>query len=265
MKNAPFDFVRQNMRDGNGRSSVLRELLESNDTQGGSKERENTIKDVAAVAYSAAADITAGTLVVFIMAMALNPQVLLKAQNEIDTVVGIGSLPGFEHRNALPYCEAVVREVLRWRPIAPLAVAHATSEDDIYEGYFIPKGTMVLPNIWAMVHDESIYGPHPNHFNPERFFNADGQLNANDQILGFGFGRRACVGRHAADATVWATIVSVLSTFTIAKAKDETGKEIEIKPAFTDTVVSHPKPFKCAISPRSEGARQLIENLMPDV
>ncbi|KAF8181910.1 cytochrome P450 [Mycena galopus ATCC 62051] len=259
MKNAPFDFVRQNMRDGVGRSSVLRELLENNDTHGGSKEREEMIKDVTAVAYAAAADTTAATLVVFIMAMALNPEVLRKAQNEIDAVVGVGSLPTFEHRSVLPYCEAVFREVLRWKPVFPLALPHATSEDDIYAGYFIPKGTMVLPNVWAMVHDESIYGPQPEKFNPERFLSPGGQLNANDHILGFGFGRRTCIGRHAADATVWITIVSILSTFNIAKAKDETGKEIEVEVSFTDEAVSHPKPFECAITPRNDGARQLIE------
>ncbi|KAF8158888.1 cytochrome P450 [Mycena galopus ATCC 62051] len=234
MKNAPFDFVRQNMRDGVGRASVLRELLEENDTHGGSRERENIIKEVAAIAYAGAADTTPTTLVVFILAMALNPEIMRKAQNEIDAVVGVGRLPGFEHRSALPYCDALIREVFRWRPLVPLGLAHATSEDDIYEGCFIPKGTMVLPNIWAMVHDESIYGPHSDQFNPDRFLNADGQLNGDDRILVFGFGRRNCAGRHAADATVWATIVAVLSTFDISKPKDEAGNEIEIEPVFTD-------------------------------
>ncbi|KAF7348388.1 Cytochrome p450 [Mycena sanguinolenta] len=216
MKNAPFDFVKQNMQNGSGRPSVLRELLERNDTHSTSGEQEEVMKDVAGVAYVAAVDTTTTTLIVSIMALALNPEVAKKAQNELDAVVGL-----------------VFREVFRWRPILPFVVPHATSDDDIYEGYFIPKGTMVLPNVWAMVHDESMY-PNPDRFDPERFLNADGQLNADDQILGFGFGRRACVGRYAADATVWATIVSVLSTFDIAKAKDETGKEIEIEPAFSD-------------------------------
>ncbi|KAF7362318.1 O-methylsterigmatocystin oxidoreductase [Mycena venus] len=260
MKNAPYDFVRQNMRDGVGRSSVLRELLERNDAQGGSSEQETMIKDVTAIAYAGAADTTSSALVSFVLAMALNPEVAAKAQNEIDGVIGFGRLPGFEDRSALPYCEAVFREVMRWRPIAPLGVAHATSEDDIYEGYFIPKGTMVLPNIWAMVHDESMY-PNPDQFNPERFLNADGQLNADDNILKFGFGRRTCAGRHAADAVVWATIVSVLSTFDIAKAKNETGQVIEIEPAFSDGLVSHPKPFKCAITPRRDVEKQLMENM----
>ncbi|KAF7348415.1 Cytochrome p450 [Mycena sanguinolenta] len=146
MNNAPFNFVRQNMRDGVGRSSVLSELLYHNDTQyDGSREREEMIKNVAGIAYAAAAETTSAILVLFIMAMAMNPGVMKKAQNEIDTVLGVGILPGFEHRGALPYCGAVVREIFRWRTIIPLALPHVTSEDDIYEGYFIPKGTTVLP------------------------------------------------------------------------------------------------------------------------
>ncbi|KAF7348413.1 hypothetical protein MSAN_01795500 [Mycena sanguinolenta] len=259
MRNAPFDFVKQNMRNGTGSPSVLRELLERNDARGGSGEREEVMKDVAGMAYPAAVDTITTTLNVFILAMALNPEIVKKAQNELDAVVGLGFLPGFEHRSALPYCEAVFREVFRWRPILPFAIPHAVSDDDIYEGYFIPKGTMVLPNICAMVRDESVY-PNPDRFDPERFFTADGQLNTDDQILAFGFGRRACVGRYAADATVWATIVSVLATFDIAKAKDEFGKEIEIEPVFAGGMVSHPKPFKCSITPRNDVIRQLIAN-----
>ncbi|KAF7346528.1 O-methylsterigmatocystin oxidoreductase [Mycena sanguinolenta] len=260
MKNVPFNYVKQNMQNGSGRSSVLRELLERNDAHGGSEEREEVFKDVAGIAYVGAVDTTTATLIIFIMVMALNPEVAKKAQNELNAVVGLGFLPGFEHRSALPYCEAVFREVFCWRPILPFAAAHAASDDDIYEGYFIPKGTMVLPNVWAMAHDECMY-PNPDRFDPERFLNADGQLNTDDHILGFGFGRRVCVGRHAGDATVWAAIVSVLSTFNIAKAKDETGKEIEIKPAFADGTTSRPKPFKCSITPRNDIIRQLITNM----
>ncbi|KAJ7928088.1 cytochrome P450 [Mycena leptocephala] len=260
MINAPFDFVRQNMRDGVGGLSVVGQLLERNDvTHGGSEEQEKMIKEVAATAYAGAADTTASTLVTFILAMAMNPEIVRKAQNEIDTVLGLRRLPGFEDRGALPYCNTVFQEVMRWRPIAPLSIPHCTSEDDIYEGYFIPKGTTVFPNIWAMVHDEAMY-PDPDKFNPERFLNAGGQLSAGDNILSFGFGRRICPGRHAADATVWASIVSVLSVFNITKAKDLAGEEIQLQPLYSDGLVSHPLPFKCSITPRNQVAIQLIED-----
>ncbi|KAJ6525316.1 cytochrome P450 [Mycena vulgaris] len=257
MQNAPFDFVKQNMRDDVVGLSVLGQLLEKNDAQGGSKAQEKVLKEVTATAYSASA------LVTFFLAMAMNPEVQRKAQNEIETVIGLNRLPGFEDRRSLPYVEALLREVLRWRPVVPLGVAHATSEDDIYEGYFIPKGTMVISNIWAMVHDEAVY-PDPEKFQPERFLNANGQFNADDNVLAFGFGRRACVGRHAADATVWATIVSVLSVFDISKAKDAAGNAVEIHPVYSDGLVSHPHPFECSITPRSDVAMRLVADTSLD-
>ncbi|KAJ6508665.1 cytochrome P450 [Mycena sanguinolenta] len=260
MKQAPFDFVKQNMQSGSDRQSVLRELLEHNEAHGGSVEREEDMKDIAGVAYAAAAETTTATLMVSVMALAMHPEVVRKAQAELDAVVGLGSLPGFEHRSELPYCEAIVREIFRWRPITPVAIAHATNEDDVYEGYLIPKGTIILPNVWAMVHDEAMY-PDPDTFKPERFLNADGTLNSDDLIIGFGFGRRICAGRHAADATLWAATVSLLATFNIAKAKDAAGKEIEIENVFTDGMVSYPKPFKCSITPRNELTKQLVANI----
>ncbi|KAJ7147104.1 cytochrome P450 [Mycena crocata] len=247
MKDEPFRFVRQKMRHGVGGFSVLRKLLENNDAQGGSEAQEKVIKEVTALAYAGAAD-----------------TVERKAQSEIDSVTGFSRLPIFEDRQSLPYVEAIFREVMRWRPVAPLGVAHATSEDDIYKGFFIPKGTTVLSNIWAMVHDESIY-PEPDKFKPERFFDGHGQLTTEDSILAFGFGRRACVGRHVADATVWGAIVSLLSVFNIAKAKDAAGNEIPIDPVYSDGLISHPLPFQCSFTPRSEVARRLIEDTILDL
>ncbi|KAF8158877.1 cytochrome P450 [Mycena galopus ATCC 62051] len=122
VKSVPFEF-----RDGIGGSSMLSELLEHNDTNGGCKERERMIKDVTGV--------TAVALRVFFLAMALHPEVYgrhrLKSTRSLVSVVCPDS-----NTEAHFYCEAVIREFSRWRPISPLGVAHATNEDDIY---FIPK------------------------------------------------------------------------------------------------------------------------------
>ena len=53
-----------------------------------------------------------------------------------------------DDRPALPYIEALLLEVLRWSPPLPLGIPHVTTKDDVYNGYFIPKGTGILPNIW---------------------------------------------------------------------------------------------------------------------
>ncbi|KAF7374580.1 hypothetical protein MSAN_00342600 [Mycena sanguinolenta] len=169
--------------------------------------------------------------------MALYPDIQKKAQTEIDTLIGTDRLPKFEDRLSLLFIEALYRELMRWKPVSPLGLFHASTADDVYDGYFIPKGTTVISNIWAMTR-ESIY-PEPERFNPDRFLTADGKLNDDETVLTFGFGRRICVGRHIADATLWITLVSVLATFNIAKAKDATGNVIEIDPNFhSDGLVS---------------------------
>jgi len=253
----PFNFVKQNMHDGVDSRSVVAKLLETNQARGSSGEK--SVQEMAATAYAAGADTTVSALASFSLAMAVHPDMQKKAQNEIDTVIGTHRLPDFEDRPLLPFIEALYREVMRWKPVLPLGVAHATTADDVYNGYFIPKGATVLSNIWAMTRNESIY-PEPERFNPDRFFTADGKLNDDDTVLAFGFGRRICVGRHYADATIWATIVSVLSTFNIAKAKDAAGNEIDIDPTYSDGLISHPQAFACSITPRSDTAKSLVQS-----
>jgi cytochrome P450 len=80
--------------------------------------------------------------------MTLFPEVQRKAQQEIDRVIGSGRLPSFEDRVNLPYVDAIVKEILRWHPVAPMGLPHMTTEDDTCEGYLIPKGAYLMANIW---------------------------------------------------------------------------------------------------------------------
>ncbi|KIL53882.1 hypothetical protein M378DRAFT_174541 [Amanita muscaria Koide BX008] len=121
--------------------------------------------------------------------MALHPETQRKAQMEIDQFVGKERLPTYEDRASLPYVEALYREFQRWRPVTPLGVLHTATDDDMYKGFYIPKGTLVIPNVWAIGRDEAIYQD-PERFMPERFFNADGALNNDTVNYVFGFGLR---------------------------------------------------------------------------
>lgn len=80
--------------------------------------------------------------------MSLNPSILHRAQTELDSVIGTEHLPCVADYGRMPYVEAVVKEVVRWRPMLPLSIARRTAKDDVYQGYFIPKGTIVMPNSW---------------------------------------------------------------------------------------------------------------------
>lgn len=84
----------------------------------------------------------------FILMMLQNPAVARKAQEEIDRVVGSKRLPTWEDEKDLPYLRATIKELLRTRPPNKIGIQHSTTEDDWFEGYFIPKGTVVFLNWW---------------------------------------------------------------------------------------------------------------------
>lgn len=77
--------------------------------------------------------------------MVLFPDVQKKAQAELDRVVGQARLPEFDDIDDVPYIRAIAMETMRWMPVTPFGVAHATISEDEYRGYHIPKGTMILP------------------------------------------------------------------------------------------------------------------------
>jgi cytochrome P450 len=127
----------------------------------------------------------------FFMAMILNPKAMKKAQEELDRVVGKGELPDFSHKDSLPCIDALIKEVLRWSPPVPLGLPKRAMQDDVYRGYFIPKGTVVVENVWAILRNPNIY-PDPEAFNPDRFLK-DGKINPlvfNPEDRVFGAGRR---------------------------------------------------------------------------
>jgi len=198
----------------------------------------------------------------FVLAMTLHPEVLRQAQAEIDSVVGADRLPQLSDRSRLPYLDAVIKETLRWNVAAPLSLPRATGEDDEYNGYFIPKGAVIFPNVWQMCHDPSLY--HDSFtFKPERFLPGGGREPELDpRNFVFGFGRRICPGKDLGDASLFVAFSMVLAVFNISKARDTTGKFIEPEVEYLPGVVSHPKKFQCSITPRSDAAATLIKTVM---
>ena len=77
--------------------------------------------------------------------MAKFPHIQRKAQQELDRVLGSKRVPDHDDFDALPYCRALVMEVLRWRPAVPMGIPHRVSVDDEYQGYHIPAGTIIIP------------------------------------------------------------------------------------------------------------------------
>lgn len=137
------------------------------------------------------------------------PDVLRKAQAEVDRVVGRHRLPTLEDEAELHYIRALISEVHRWRPLVPLVQPHLASQDDEFEGYKIPKGAMVWANLQAMSRNEAVYPQH-QHFKPERFLAQDGTFTRKDEIAIFGYGKRRCPGDQLGGKIVFIDVATMI-------------------------------------------------------
>ncbi|KAN0081290.1 Cytochrome P450 [Tylopilus felleus] len=245
--NTPYAWVKRRLEQGTATPSMVADTIIRHRLDDDSKDPElvQAIKESAGTLYAASVETTHATLLIFVYLMLNHPEVQRRAQLEIDRVVGDQRLPDFEDRPSLPYVDAVLRETMRCRPVGPLGIPHATTEDDVYEGYYIPQGATIMANVWAISHDEKRY-PDPEMFIPERFLREDGSLDDDKITYAFGFGRRICPGRHVADASVWSAIVCMLTLFQIEKT-EESGN---VK--WTTGLTTHPLPFSCRFIPRDK-------------
>ncbi|KAJ7212999.1 cytochrome P450 [Mycena pura] len=211
----PYVQVKTEMAKGTAVSSVASRFLSAVQDGTISETEQDVLRNVCGNAYLG--NLAVCALYNFVIAMALYPEVQKKAQKSLDTLLEGNRLPDFNDFSDLPYLSAVVNEVLRWHPVTPFAIYHVSTEDDTYEGYHIPKGAMMIPNMWAILHDETIFGPDTHKFIPERFVKADGsvKLDLSELDLAFGFGRRACPGRRKFCYTLWIMAASLLTAYTI--------------------------------------------------
>ncbi|KAF8971248.1 cytochrome P450 [Flammula alnicola] len=258
MVNIPFNKTVAAMKTGNYEPSLTSRNLEKN-------EEEDIVKWCAGTMLSAGTDTSVASLHNFILAMVLHPEIQKRAQAEIDAVIGPERLPTMADSNQLPYMNAVLRELLRWQPISPIALPHRLTQDDVYNGYFIPAGTVVIANSWAVSRDPNLY-ENPENFNPDRFLpifdetipHKPEDIPMDPMLYSFGYGRRICAGKNYAESMAFTTMARLLATFDMRMAKDEQGNDIVPELKFKSSVVREPVPFKCKITPRSEAARALV-------
>ncbi|KAH8161465.1 hypothetical protein CIB48_g6781 [Xylaria polymorpha] len=189
----------------------------------------------------AGSDTSASTLIGFIQALLIFPEVSKLAQAEIDRVCG-DRLPDLNDLPDLPYIRGCIKESLRWMPTAILGIPHATIRDD---EYLEPR--RFDPNRWA----------HDNQTSAEAAKNKD--ASKRDQF-GFGAGRRLCQGMHIADRNLFLAMSRLLWAFDFRRPVDpSTGKEIVPDMAdLTDGLIVCPKDFNADIKPRSEAKAEAI-------
>ena len=218
--------------------------------------------------FEAGAGTTAAAMMSYMLAMVNSPEWLHKMQVEVDSVCGAQRLPNLDDMAQLPTVRAVVKEVLRWRPVTAGGIPHLLVKDDIYDNFFIPAGTNIHANQWAIHHDPELYSE-PDTFNPQRWL-VSSSPNYREPLTtypnlhnfsAFGFGRRICPGQNIAERSLYLLSSRIAWACDISKAKDGYGKEIEV-PLYDYTAGFNvqPKKFPFELTARSQGRVKVIEN-----
>ncbi|KAF9894332.1 hypothetical protein FE257_007835 [Aspergillus nanangensis] len=196
---------------------------------------------------------TAAVLRIFVLASLLHHGAVLEAQKELDRVVGQDRLPTFDDMLNLPYVNAFIHEVQRWHPLLPAGVPHATTQDDIYMGYHIPKGTTILPNHWTLDLDADSFDA-PLSFQPTRWLE-----NPDLPTAAFGFGRRVCPGKYIAQNSLFIVISRVLWAYDICPAYKD-GKKVPVRPwNLKQSIVGPPMPFSATFKIRSPQHERVVK------
>ncbi|KAH8091810.1 cytochrome P450 [Cristinia sonorae] len=239
-----YEEARLRSESGQSGACVSSLLFEKSDID------NKTAAWLAGTLFGAGSATTAAVHQVFVLAMVLHPHAMRKAQAEIDAVVGRNRLPNAGDRDKLTYTRALMREIIRWRSIGPLGVPHYLMEDDVFEGYHIPKNSIVFFNQWAMNNDREVYGD-PEIFRPERFLDENEErevIPPNTHGEGhtlFGYGRRRCPGFAVANNTILLNIATILWAFNIEKGRDAEGNLVTPNPddQIDEGLVVLPVPF----------------------
>ncbi|XP_008935104.1 PREDICTED: cytochrome P450 2K4-like [Merops nubicus] len=162
--------------------------------------------------FIAGMETTSTTLRWGLLLMIKHPEIQKKVQEEIEQVIG-SNPPRIEHRTQMPYTDAVIHEIQRFANILPLNLPHETTTDVTLKGYFIPKGTYIVPSLASVLQDKSQWEK-PDHFYPEHFLSSDRKFVKKDAFMPFSAGRRICAGETLAKMELFLFFTSLLQRFT---------------------------------------------------
>ncbi|RUP46622.1 cytochrome P450 [Jimgerdemannia flammicorona] len=255
--------LKKRLQEGTTIESVMGQIMTSRGSEHLSDLQLTHIGSVLSFAGSEAMSITMRWLCAV---LAHYPEVQEKAFAEIEHVVGHNRLPNESDEERLQYVQCIILEILRYRAAAPVSIPHATSKDDTYRGYTIPKGTTIVINIHAIHHDPKRY-PNPEVFSPERHM--DYVLTTNKSTpefserphLAFSTGRRVCVGMNVAERVLFIGIVRFLACFRVEFATDARGERVPVeivKYKVGNGATCIPLQYKVKIVPRHGGVAGLV-------
>ncbi|ESO10713.1 hypothetical protein HELRODRAFT_72098 [Helobdella robusta] len=185
--------------------------------------------------FKAGTETTVSTLEWAFIMMASYQHVQDRCYQDIEKVTGRRRMPSLSDKSHMPYVEATIYEIMRYKPVTPLAIPHCTTKDTEVLGYFIPAGTTVFGNLYSALKGAKTWGD-PDVFRPERFLSEDGSSVINKEaVINFSVGKRSCTGEILARHEVFLFLTCTLQRFQIVPSSVEEN---------SDQIPTLPKPFQ---------------------
>ncbi|KAI0155792.1 cytochrome P450 [Pestalotiopsis sp. NC0098] len=251
--------TRKKMEAGQQRPCWTRQYLEkmeSKNVLSGDYESSSSLGMLALVGIFT----VAGPLSYFLVSMVHHPEWQTRVQQEIDEQCE-GKLPTISDMPKLPILRACLKETMRWKPNVPTGVAHEMEQDDVYQGYFLPKGTRILPLDWAFLRNPAKY-PDPESFRPERWLEPGWptfqepltQFPTIKGMSSFGWGQRQCLGMTLTQDELVVACGALMWCFNLKQKVDaSTGQNLPVPLHKSNSLlIIKPDPFQMAFEPRSE-------------
>eukprot|EP01018_Ginkgo_biloba_P016256 Gb_21585 [translate_table: standard] len=236
---------------GGAQKDLLDVLLECRSDGGGDnvkfmeKEMTRFLYDM----FVAGSETTSTTIEWAMAELIHNPHTFKRVQAELEEVVGRERKVEESDTEQLPYLHAVVKEVFRLHPAAPLLIPHRAESSCEIAGFDIPKGAELVVNVWAIGRDLTIWNE-PSRFSPERFWESEIEYKGQHfELLPFGSGRRICPGLPLANRMVHFVLASLLHSFDWTLPHDQRHEKMDMTPKFGITLRKD-LPLKAIPSPR---------------
>ncbi|XP_072978874.1 flavonoid 3'-monooxygenase CYP75B137 [Typha angustifolia] len=240
---------RRNNMGGNDLLSVLLRLKDDD----GHNVTDIDIKALFLNLFTAGTDTSSSTVEWGLAELIRHPDLLKKAQLELDSVVGRDRLVSESDLPNLPFMQAIIKETFRLHPSTPLSLPRTATESCEITGYYIPKGATLLVNVWAIARDPTSW-PDPLEFRPARFFSGGPQermdVKGNDfELIPFGAGRRICAGMSLGFKMVQFMTATLVHAFDWALPKGQSPENLDMEEAYGLTL-QRAVPLKVHAMPR---------------
>lgn len=246
---------RKNADDAAAKKDMLNAMMTGIDKVTGEQLDDVNIRYQINTFLIAGHETTSGLLSCAIYAMLKHPEVLKKAYEEVDRVLGpdIDAKPTFQQVTQLHYISQILKESLRMWPPAPAYGVSPLKDETIGGKYKLRKGTFVTVLVMALHRDPSVWGPNPDVFDPENFSREAETKRPANAWKPFGNGQRACIGRGFAMHEAALALGMILQRF---KLLDHTRYQMHLK----ETLTIKPDGFKIKVRARSDKDRTIVAN-----